>query len=236
LLVEEIDAETVVYDTDSGQAHCLSPLAAAVFAGCDGSNSVEELVEHAGSRLGEPIDAAGVDAALAQLEELSLLTAAPDGVSRRTFVGRTAIATAAVTAAPMVTSIVTPAFAQGTVRRCPGSRCVSQSEGDVFCGCNNACPAGSPGAGSPGTCTSQGLTPPFFDSCFCAKCPTPGDPNPGQVPAGFTQFCPPINDPTLVAPCGGGGTPNMGCKDPTKPLDGICVPNDGDSSEACLNP
>jgi hypothetical protein len=76
------------------------------------------------------------------------------------------------------------------------------------------------------------MSPPFFDSCFCAKCPSPGDPNPGQVPPGFEHMCLPPGQQTT--PCGGGGTPNMGCNDPTKPVDGICVPNDGDSSELCL--
>jgi PqqD family protein of HPr-rel-A system len=236
LLIEEVGDETVIYDERTGDAHCLSPLAAAVIAHCNGSHSLEALATLAGSSLGEPVDVERVDAALAQLEERDLLVPPPLGISRRTLVRRTAAVTAAVTAGPMITSIVTPAFAQTQTydRRCPGSRCVSQSEGDVYCGCNNACPAGSPGAGSPSTCTSQGLTPPFFDSCFCAQCPKPGDPNPGQVPPMFAGLCLPPGQQTT--PCGGGGTPNMGCNDPTKHLDGICVPNDGDSSETCLHP
>ena len=239
LVAEQIGREWVVFDTMTNQAHCLAPVAAAVFTLCDGRTPIDDLPALAGSSVGEPVSPEDVAAALRQLEDAGILDsplfAAPRTISRRTMLRRSGAAAGVAFATPVITSIMTPAFAQASpARRCPGSRCVSQSEGDVFCGCNNVCPPGSPGAGGDSTCTDQGLTPPFFDSCFCAECPNERNPRPGQVPAGFEHLClPPEQQNT---PCGGGGTPNMGCKDPTKPLDGICVPNDGDSSELCINP
>lgn len=239
LLVEAIGDEYVIFDTAVREAHCLSPLAARVFERCDGRTRLEDVAAEIGSRLGTDVDVATIETALAELGARGLLVEPPlvgdpGGMSRRTLVKRTAVATAALSAAPLVTSIVTPAYAQASDRRCPGARCVSQEKGDEFCACNNVCPPGSPGAGGDSSCTDLGYTPPYFDSCFCAKCPTPSDPNPGQVPAGFLQFCLPPEQQT--SPCTGDGDGDGGCQGSGKPLDGICVPNDGDSSEPCVTP
>ena len=247
LLVEHVGDETVVLDTESKQAHCLSPLAAAVFAGADGATPVEDLAALAGSALDEPVSVEQVEAALDQLDERGLLDRPalpadpPSGISRRQLVRRTAGATAAISAVPLVTSIVTPAMAQVTGNvRCPaGTLCASQANGDDFCACANACPPGSPGGGI-GQCVQRGLgTGPYFDSCFCAKCPTPGDINPGQVPPGFLGLCPnffPNQGGSAPENCAGRPNAVAGCGGSTSAIDGICVPNDGDSSETCLNP
>lgn len=233
LLSEQVGNECVVYDTESNEAHCLAPLAAAVFAHCDGRTRLADLPDMASTALGEPVGADDVDNALAQLDNAGLLIrliTTPDGISRRTFMRRTAVVTAG--AAVLVTTISTPLAAQGASdARCPQARCVSQSDGDDFCGCANACPPDSPG-GNPDKCaTLAGLSGAFFDSCECEKCPTTADPN-TTVPAAFLSFCP---TPAVAStPCGGGGYPNGGCNDASKPMDGICVPQSGDSSEVCL--
>jgi hypothetical protein len=235
LLAEEVGREYVVFDTTTNQAHCLAPLVAAVFACCDGQTPIDDLPVLVGLRLGETVDAGGIDAALGQLENAHLLDAPsalePRGMSRRAFVQRGAIATAG--AAVLITTVATPAAAQSSPGgRCPESRCVSQSKGDEFCACNNVCPPDSPGAGGASSCTSLGLTPPYFDSCFCAQCPKPGDLGNTQAGAFVGRCLPPEQQTT---PCGGGGAPNMGCLDADKHLDGICRPNDGDSSELCIH-
>lgn len=237
LLVEKVDEEIVVLDTASKEAHCLSWLAAAVFENADGRTRLEDLVDVVAGSTAQPVTVEQVRAALEQLEERGLLVGppspvhSPGGISRRQLVRRTAGATAAISAIPLVTSVATPAFAQGSPSRCPTAMCVSQEKGDEFCACNSPCPPNSTGAGSPGSCTSLGLTPPFFDSCFCAKCPTVGDPSPNQVPQGFEHLCPPM--PFVPPPCTGDNT-NGGCNNSGKPVDGICVPNDGDTSEPCI--
>ncbi len=257
LLVEEIGDETVVYDTGSGQAHCLTSVAAAVFAHCDGTRSVDELATLSSSKLGEPVDAERVDAALVQLEEIALLAPLPEGVSRRTFVRRTAAATAAVTAVPMVTSIVTPAFAgvptNGTFvdERCPGTLCASSGRGDDFCNCVNDCPCLTPGQGpcdqsNTLTCAEFSDEPPLLDSCECLKCP--GFPNPTDTGdfSGADELalaalvCPPEWFTSTSRPaCGSSGLPNGGCES-GKFIDGVCLRIDiatgnptGDTSEPC---
>ena len=239
-MIEQVGDETVVLDTESKEAHCLSPLAAAVFAGADGSTRVEDLAERISSD--DPVSVEQVEAALAQLDERGLLDRPalpadpPSGISRRQLVRRTAGATAAISAVPLVTSIVTPAFAAfspaGTCRE--GALCVSQAEGDKFCSCNNACPQGSPGGGT--DCPGAGLgNGPSFDSCVCGKCPTPGEPKPGTgagaVHRSLPELLPGANPPPQ--PCTGPNA-NRGCNNTGKPVDGICFPNDGDSSETCL--
>ena len=135
LLVEEIGDEIVAYETDSREAHCLSPLAAAVFAGCDGRTDIEQLADGVASRLGEPVGVDDVRNALAQLEERGLLARPAGGMTRRGLVRKTAIATAAMTAVPMITSITPSAFAQAASPSpaCPRDLCASQADGDVFC-------------------------------------------------------------------------------------------------------
>jgi Coenzyme PQQ synthesis protein D (PqqD) len=126
LLVERIADQTVVYDTESKNAHSFSPLAAAVFDQCDGDTPIDELTQAASERLGEPVDKPKVLAALAQLEERDLLvTHGRGGLSRRDLFRRSAVAGGAAMALPLVTTIVvpTPAAAQtrtcGTILCCP---------------------------------------------------------------------------------------------------------------------
>src|ERR671918_2491410 len=141
LIIEEVGPETVVYDEDTGQAHHLSPLAAVVFARSDGRTSVTQLAELARSGLDEPVDEGHIKVALAHLDEIGLLAASPRTISRRTMLRRTGAAAGVAFATPVVTSIMTPAFAQASPGLdCPRAICASQSEGDAFCNCVNTCP------------------------------------------------------------------------------------------------
>ncbi len=114
LLTEQIGAETIVYDSRSRDAHCLSPVAAVVFARSDGRTSPADLATIAGDELGERVDVGLVEQALAELEEHDLIVAPPqgDGISRRQFARRTAAAGGAAFALPLVTSVVMPAYGQ----------------------------------------------------------------------------------------------------------------------------
>src|SRR3954453_368269 len=76
LLIEPVGDETVIYDTDSKQAHCLKPLAAIVFSCCDGQATAAEIAATAHRRLGEKVSEADVADAVAQLESLGLLRTA----------------------------------------------------------------------------------------------------------------------------------------------------------------
>src|SRR3954452_24391914 len=111
LLVEPVGDETVVYDAETKEAHCLSSLTAAVFAHCDGDTTIEELTSVTAERLGEPVEASRVLDALAQLEERELMAVpakARDDLSRRDMLRRSAAAAGGVAIAPLITSVVAP--------------------------------------------------------------------------------------------------------------------------------
>lgn len=142
LLVEELGAETVIYDTRDGSAHCLGPLAAAVFAHCDGRTSAEEIAGLASASTGAAVRSDEVLAALAQLEERELLEQpAGAGSSRRELLRNTAVATAAVSSISLMSSIVTPASAAscgsclvGVDCTAPGFKCGPNPPG-MTCKC-----------------------------------------------------------------------------------------------------
>jgi hypothetical protein len=257
LLVEHIGDETVLFDTATKQAHCLSPLAAAVFAAADGGTHVEQLADVVGDTVGEPVSVEQVEDALAQLEELALLVAPPVGLTRRTMMRRTAVLTAAATATPLVTSVVTPAYGAATrVANCPQSKCASQAEGDDYCACLNTCPTFTGGVHQP----SQDCAPfenpvgPFYDSCECHRCPfADSATDPGQFPGATTQqqiatgvaVCSAVYGPNYwIDPntgqwhdwtqnCSASDVSSMqrfGCTDTGKSIDGACFNDPGDST------
>ena len=170
LLVEQLADETVIYDSQTKEAHCLSPLAAVVFEHCDGDTTIEQLASLASKRMGEPVDESGVINALTQLQERGLLAVPPrDGLSRRQMIGKTAAAAGAVASASLITTIAAPgAIAAsggsatcGTVTCCGccagGGGCSSFNKGpccdapgtvNCQCGANDSRVAGVTGVGA----------------------------------------------------------------------------------------
>lgn len=157
LLVEQVADETVVYDNRTKEAHCLSPLAAVVFAHCDGRTTVDQLATLAAERLGEPIDPPRVVDALEQLQERDLLAVPPrDGMSRRQMVGKSAAAAGALAGASLITTIAAPSAIAANTATCgivtccpccnPGGGCDAgldkqeccEAEGTVNCQCSAA--------------------------------------------------------------------------------------------------
>lgn len=137
LIVEEVDGDVVLYDTERNKAHALNPLAARIWKHCDGERTVTDLTDLLAADT--PNDA--VVNCLSQLERLHLLDAGSLGnvegrvLSRRHLLRKVAIgAAAAAVVLPMVTSIVAPsaqaaASCQGvnadctTKPCCPGLTC-----------------------------------------------------------------------------------------------------------------
>jgi hypothetical protein len=115
LVTEIIGSETVVYDGLSKDAHCLAPLAAVVFAAADGHTSVAGIAVAATEKLGEPVEVADVERALAELEDRDLVVA-PDsgGVSRRDLMRKGALVGGAALAAPLIVSLATPSYGQAS--------------------------------------------------------------------------------------------------------------------------
>ena len=160
LLTEEVEAEIVVYDSESKQAHCLSPLAAAVFARSDGQTSIPELAKLASTQLGEPVEVDGVKDALAQLEELGLMVVPEDElrVSRRGMIRKGALVGAAVAATPLIVSVATASASE--VGSCAGP-CTVGEEGVCE---QKICPPDS-------DCSCTGQEGPGMGMCQCREIP-----------------------------------------------------------------
>lgn len=152
LIVENLTAETVVYDPESHRAYCLNQIVAFVWKQCDGRTSEEEIAKRLPAA-GLPADPDIVRLALCELSEAKLL--ADEGIaniaentpSRRELVGKLAVAAGfAAALMPAITSIVapTPAMAASGL----------DGEGDGAPGHSGSAP------GHGGTPPGQGGTPP----------------------------------------------------------------------------
>lgn len=198
LLVQQVQDETVVYDLQTKDAHCLKPLAAVVFTLADGRTSVDDIAALAGERLGESVSSTDVRGAIAQLEERALLKTplvVHNGMSRRDLVHKATLAGAATAfAGPLISSIVAPTAAMaasGIATGCSG--CGKNSD----CVSNHCCQSNAGKDCSQGCCVG-GNNSCHFCNCVGSNCQctvTPAD-------AGIPQ-CPCI--------CGTGGCVGVPC-------------------------
>lgn len=162
MIVERLDDELLVYDSERDEAHCLSALAARVFELCDGSHSPAELAGLAG------VSGEEVARVLGELSERDLLAATSGSLrfhSRRDVVRRATIAGAAVAgAAPLIKSIIAPTAALA------GSNCTcGTGGGTVTCGANQGCMTFG-GQGFCGNCNLfAGQTCPGPTACGCCR-------------------------------------------------------------------
>ena len=198
LLVEPVGSETVIYDLETKQAHCLKPLAALVFESCDGEQSIATIAQLASERLSATVTADEVAEAVSQLEHLALLdtplivhdgngamSSNGNGVSRREMLRRVGFAgAAAAVATPLVTSIVpSAALAKSLI---PG--------GCSGCGKNKDCATGHCCQTNPGKQCDQQCCVVKNNSCHIVVCHCMGGSNPGAN----------CTNPSVS--CSGGGT------------------------------
>jgi hypothetical protein len=147
LIVEELDGDLIVYDTERNRAHTLNRVAARIWKQCDGERTVSDLT---GLFAAETPDDVTMNY-LSQLERLHLLNAGSLAIgearnlSRRQLLRRASIGGAAVVLLPMVTSILAPSAEASS--SCAGS--------NVDCRTKFCCP---PLVCSPetGKCFSEG--------------------------------------------------------------------------------
>jgi hypothetical protein len=111
LVTQQVGDELVVYDGTSKEAHCLNPLATAVFLAADGETSPADLAAIASRALSDTIDVAAIEEALEVLADKGLVSLNDGGISRRRFIQRSAAVGGAVVSGALVTSVVTPAYA-----------------------------------------------------------------------------------------------------------------------------
>jgi len=139
LVIRELDDETLVYDTERDEAHCLNHTAALVWRRCDGKTTATQAARSMQGVLGMPVDSDLVWLAIQQLERYHLLDRACNSprVSRRDLVVKYAPAALAL---PLILSISAPASAQAA--SCGGQGAL----------CGGANPPCCPGCNCDGTC------------------------------------------------------------------------------------
>lgn len=126
LLVENVLAETIVYDSFTHRVHCLNPTASAVWKHCDGKKGIEELAARVGAELSAPCDRSSIEIALRQLSEADLLvkpikaTRSRKDLSRRDLLKHTG--TAAIIL-PIVVSVLAPTPAMAASCIAAGNPC-----------------------------------------------------------------------------------------------------------------
>lgn len=191
LLVEQVDDELVIYDMDGKEAHCLRPLAAAVFHCSDGVTRTPEIAERVSKRLGGTVSVAQVEEAVEQLEQTRLLESpqlqialddGSAGISRRDAVRKFAYGGAvAAISAPLITSILSPGTAYA-LSGCPvGSACTKNTD----CSSGHCCQTNAGKSCNSGCCVGG------LNDCDCknSKCVAQvvGLPNPTCTPC--TALC-----------------------------------------------
>ena len=137
LVIRELDDETLVYDTERDEAHCLNQTAALVWKHCDGKTTAREAVQSLQSALGVSVGTDIVWLAVKQLQRFHLVetTAKAPRVSRRDLVLK--YAPAALVLLPVIVSITSPTPVQAA--SCPsGSPCFYFSD----CPSGQHCSAG----------------------------------------------------------------------------------------------
>lgn len=111
ILIQETEAETLVYDLASNKALCLNETSVLVWKNCDGTKTVSEIAGILENKLGKIVDEDLVWIAIDQLSDERLLENAPktnkfSAVSRREVIKR--IGYASMIAIPLVASISAP--------------------------------------------------------------------------------------------------------------------------------
>ena len=107
LVIRELDDETLVYDMERDQAHCLNQTAALVWKECDGKTTATEAARKLKKDLDAPIDADLIWLAVKQLQRFHLVDVSGKlpSVSRRDLVLKYAPAALAL---PVIMSISAP--------------------------------------------------------------------------------------------------------------------------------
>lgn len=148
LVIRELEDETLVYDEERDEAHCLNLSAAMVWKLCDGKTMDQQAVRSLQRQLGESVDTGFVWLAVKQLQKFHLVdrSGTVPSASRRELIVKYAPAALAL---PVIMSISAPTPAQaascvggeqpcviGGTPCCSGSFCVETTNGSGVCvGC-----------------------------------------------------------------------------------------------------
>jgi hypothetical protein len=130
LVIRELDDETLVYDTERDEAHCLNQTAALVWESCDGRTTAAQAAQSLQSKLDASVDQDLVWLAVKQLQRFHLVEASAKApaVSRRDLVLKYAPAALVL---PVIMSITAPTPAGAATP--PPCAHVGQSCGTIPC-------------------------------------------------------------------------------------------------------
>ena len=140
IVVLDTDGETLVYDLNVSEAHCLNEAAAFVWKACDGHNSLDDIGRLVKGRYQTSEPEEFVWLALDQLSERKLLAVDADRkpryTSRREMLKRVGIAS--VAAVPVIASIVAPssAYASASCACVNPGACLTQTQCPSQVNCN----------------------------------------------------------------------------------------------------
>lgn len=121
LVIKELHGETLVYDLERNEAHCLNQTAALVWKWCDGRTRIERITGLLQKQFDASVDPDLVWLALKELRRFHLIEEsenvfAPAPVSRRKLVLKYAPAAALVL--PLIVSIIAPTAAAAATDPC----------------------------------------------------------------------------------------------------------------------
>jgi hypothetical protein len=159
LVIQTVGDETLVYDLNSNEAHCLNETAALVWSKCNGRLSIDDISKSFDEQNDRSTAAHLAQLAISQLSERGLLSEpAPEilfGINRRQMLRR--IGAASVIAVPLIASIVAPPRALGSI----SCFCISSAQCltdpscvGTFCNELGTCAPNAPGP-SPNVSYSQ---------------------------------------------------------------------------------
>ena len=110
VIVQEVDRQTMLFDSATAEFHLLNEVAAFVFRHADGRATPAEILQLARTELDPELELPEIEAAVAELDRVNLLQRQP-GASARPMPRREAVRRLGVSAAvvlPFVTSMVAP--------------------------------------------------------------------------------------------------------------------------------
>ncbi len=123
LVIRELDDETLVYDTERDEAHCLNQAAALVWELCDGKTTAAQAARSLQGKLATNVDSDLVWLAVKQLQKFHLVERTQNfpSVSRRDLVLK--YAPAALVMLPVIYSITAPEPASAASCATAGQSC-----------------------------------------------------------------------------------------------------------------
>src|SRR5262245_21076225 len=141
LVIRQLDDETLVYDLERDEAHCLNQTAALVWEYCDGQTTAKQAARSLQKKLGEAVDSDLVWLAVKQLQRYHLVerTKNSPAVLRRDLVLKYAPLALAL---PVIISITAPTVVQA-------ASCVNFGDN---CSVMPCCPGQGFCFGNPPTC------------------------------------------------------------------------------------